>query len=162
MRVLLSGLIAGLAGALVLATLFTVATPTSPGLPMRSLMHLLAGATGSGRLVVGWAITVAVGVLFGLAAAFAARRARTAALVPGMALVLGGALWLVMVLVAVPVLFDVSPVAVATTPVLWPVALFLGVACLLFGSAVGAVLGAMSSPLGRDERHEPRTLRRAA
>lgn len=162
-RVLVSGLVAGLAGGVVLATLLTVVVPTTPGLPMRSLMRLLAGAAGSDSAMIGWIITLVLGALVGLVlAAIAGYRGRSGTTVMGPALIIGAVVWLAALFVGVPLLFAVSPVAVPITPEFWPLAMFLCVASLLFISAVAAVFVGMASRPRRDDVRETRKLRRAA
>lgn len=161
--VLVSGLVAGLAGGVVLATLLTVVTPTTPGLPMRSLMRLLAGAAGSESLMIGWIIILVLGAFVGVMfAAIAGDRRRPGATMMGPALIIGAVVWLAALFVGVPLLFDVSPAAVAASANFWPLGMFLCVASLLFISAVAAVFVGMAAPRRRDDVPEARDMRRAA
>ena len=61
---LASGIVAGLAGGILLGLALTVVVPTHPGLPVASLMELLARRIGASALV-GWLVVLASSAVLG-------------------------------------------------------------------------------------------------
>jgi hypothetical protein len=135
------GVLAGLAGGIVLATWLTVMIVTGPAATMVTLMQLLGAALGHDGLLVGWIAALGAGaVLGGLFALVLGRAAWNPEILAVAALLFGLALWLAEGLVALPLLFQVAPVIGVADPRVWPLIPPMVVPNLLFSSVLAVVL----------------------
>jgi hypothetical protein len=159
-----SGIVAGLAGGIVLGTMLTFMTQDATAQGFVTLMGLVARDVGSTRLAVGWLVELgvcaALGALFG---ALCGRRPPDAGAVASRALFFGLVLWGVSSLVGVPMLYGLPPVrgVVRSEVFPWIPALLAG--WLLFVSVLAASfvwLGQRRRPAVRSA--SPRDIRRAA
>lgn len=161
---LVCGMVAGLAGAIVFSTLLTVMVLVGPRAAIVTLMQLLSGAVGSEGLLAGWIATLGTGAALGgfFAALVGRRHMRNAGTVASTALFLGVSLWLAEGLVAIPLLFGLPPIAGLADPLVLPILPPMLVANLLFTSVLAAVFLWLPPRTVPARRAEARDLRRAA
>jgi hypothetical protein len=140
----------------------TVVVPTTPGLPVASLMERLVTVTGAGGLLAGWAMTLGgsavPGAIFG---ALLAGRGRDTTTVATVALSCGLALWVVNGVIGVPLLYGAPPVVGLARLSFGPILIVMLLTDLIFFSAL-AVLFLGLSGRGPREPGDARDLRRAA
>jgi drug/metabolite transporter (DMT)-like permease len=129
---------------------------------MMPVMALLASRLGLDGMAAGWAIVLGLSAVVGMAlAAGLGRRMRDAGTVSSVAFFVGLGLWLVEAAM-VPLLFGEPPSAIVTNPSMWPAAMMLLVATLLFTSIVAGVLLAFRGRPRATTTVETEDLRRAA
>lgn len=164
LRLVVSGMVAGVAGGIVFSTLLTVMMVTGRGAAMVTLMQLLAGALGSGRLLAGWIAVLGAGAALGgvFASLVGRRHMQKAGTVAGAALFLGLGLWFAEGLVGIPLLFGLPPVVGLADPLVWPMVPAMLVSNLLFTSVLAAVFLGLRPRTARARGVEARDLRRAA
>ena len=161
---LASGIVAGLAGGVLLGLVLTVVVPTNPGLPAASLMELLDRRVGVSRMLVGWLVVLAASGVLGALFGAMLRNRRTPERAAVVALVYAFVLWVVDGLVGVPLLFGAAPLTGLANPALWPLVVMAFGITLLFTSVMAATFLALRPPeLRRDgEAVQARTYRHAA
>jgi hypothetical protein len=161
---LASGIVAGLAGGILLGLALTVVVPTHPGLPVVSLMELLDRGLGARRALVGWVAVLAASGVLGAVYGALLRNRRTPERASVVALFFALVLGMLEALVAVPLLVGAAPVLGLANPALWPLAVLAVGINLLSASVMAATFLALRPREGpRDQpAREARTVPRAA
>ena len=161
---LASGIVAGLAGGVLLGLVLTVVVLTHPELPVASLMELLDRRVGASRALVGWIVVLAASGVLGALYGALLRNRRTPESASIMALVYAVVLGILEGLIVVPLLVGAAPLVGLANPALWPIAVLAFGINLLFASIMAGTFLALRP---HEPRHEPpaadaRTYHRAA
>jgi len=148
-----AGIAAGIIAAIVSGTMMQIMlTPTLDGGRL-SLMTIVAIATGTNLSIVGWTLDVLFGALLGgLFGRAIGPHVEGADCGLCWGALYGTAVWLVAGLTLLPLSLGLAPLAPATLPGLWPLAMSTFIASMFYGLTLGVTFGWM--------RQELRTLAR--
>ena len=137
-----AGVAAGIVAAIVSGLMMQIMlTPMLDGGRI-SLMTIIAIASGSDGAWLGWGLHLASGTLLGaLFGRWVGCRADGADSGLGCGAIYGTLVWIAGGLVALPLLLGMPPLAPATLPGLWPLAMGTFIADLFYGLTLGVTFG---------------------